>query len=291
MPRSTKGLMILGFLVALTMLTAIPGSAEFAALIGEADSLLNSPDLTFPQAEKALTIYEGILHTPRSESLLLLPRLGRVCFILGDMAPKNQRKYYYEKGLYFGEWMARDHPQLTEGHYWVAMNLCGLADVEGYMAARRLLPRIFEELTLAVSIDETYDQAGAHRVLGRIYCEAPDWPMSVGDPEKSLHHLRAAVRLAPNNSTNHLYLAQTLLRLHRDALAWDELQKVMNATDHAPNPKGVEEDRQEARRLSAEYLKDHAAAQNFEGSPRHSRVGGESDGSHRPWPPSPATPY
>ena len=96
------------------------------------------------------------------------------------------------------------------------MNLCGQADVGGKLLGRKLLPRILEELKRAVALDETYDQAGAHRVLGRIYYEAPGWPLSVGDLQKSLQHLKAAVRLAPATSTNHLYLAQTLLRLQEN---------------------------------------------------------------------------
>ena len=121
---------------------------------------------------------------------------------------------YYQQGQSYAETLIREEPNRVEGHYWLAMNLCGQADVGGKLLGRRLLPRILEELQRAVALDEAYDQAGAHRVLGRIYYEAPGWPLSVGDMQKSLQHLQAAVRLAPATSTNHLYLAQTLLRLN-----------------------------------------------------------------------------
>ena len=120
------------------------------------------------------------------------------------------------------------------------------------MEARRLLPLIMRELERAVALNENYDQAGAHRVLGRIYYEAPDWPLSVGDLHKSLKHLESAVRLAPENSTNHLYLAQTLYRLHERVLAQRELAQVLQSTRHADKPQDLEEDKREARRLLAE---------------------------------------
>ncbi len=103
-----------------------------------------------------------------------------------------------------------------------------------------------------MALDEGYDQAGAHRVLGRIYYEAPGWPLSVGDMQKSLEHLKAAVRLSPATSTNHLYLAQTLLRLNEAMPARQELAQVLKSSRYAVKPQDLEEDRQEARRLLAE---------------------------------------
>ncbi len=109
-----------------------------------------------------------------------------------------------------------------------------------------------EELQRAIALDAAYDQAGAHRVLGRIYYEAPGWPLSVGDLEKSRQHLQAAVRLAPDTSTNHLYLAETLFRLKETGRRRQELEQVLKSTRGAVKPQDLEEDRQEARRLLAE---------------------------------------
>ncbi|MBU4232956.1 MAG: TRAP transporter TatT component family protein [Desulfobacterales bacterium] len=104
------------------------------------------------------------------------------------------------------------------------------------LLGHRLLPRILEELQRAVALDAAFDQAGAHRVLGRIYYEAPGWPLSVGDLAKSRQHLPAAVRLAPATSTNHLYLARTLQRLHHPDLARQELTQVLKSSRAAVKP-------------------------------------------------------
>lgn len=178
-----------------------------------------------------------------------LIRLAQICCTLGELAEAGQRLDYYEKGKYYAELLIRENPAWADGHYWKAINLCGVAEVGGASRALRLLPEIVETMEKAAAIDPTIDQAGPHRVLGRIFSEAPAWPISVGDMHKSLHHLTLAVQIAPDNTTNHLYLAETLLRLDKKNQALAELDKVFHSTQHALWPPGVEQDRKEARHL------------------------------------------
>jgi tetratricopeptide (TPR) repeat protein len=249
--KITCCLKILGC-IALTLLCATAGLGAASGLLAEADALLMNPALDKTQAEKALTLYGGVLATGAAPRLPVLARLSRTCFILGQLAAQKQSMDYYRQGQSYAETLIREEPHRTEGHYWLAMNLCGQADAGGSLLGRRFLPRIMEELKRAVALDETYDQAGAHRVLGRIYYEAPGWPLSVGDLNKSLQHLQAATRLAPDTSTNHLYLAQTLYRLQDADRARQELAQVLKSTRYAFKPQDLEEDRQEARKLLAE---------------------------------------
>jgi tetratricopeptide (TPR) repeat protein len=239
--------------VFLCLMTATVGYGAAPWPQAEADALLQSPTLNQTQAEKALRLYEGLLSSGAAPRPVLLSQLARTCFILGDLSPKKYGEPHFRKGRLYAEMLIAEAPDRVEGHYWLALNLCGLAEVCGFMTGRRLLPQIMEELGRAVVLDETYDQAGTHRVLGRIYFEAPEWPMSVGDINKSLHHLQTAVRLAPDNATNHLFLAQTLARLRYSSLAAQELQRVLSCHQHAVSPQGLEEDRREAKRLLTEF--------------------------------------
>jgi tetratricopeptide (TPR) repeat protein len=238
--------------MALAFALTIPAPAVSADPLSEADGLLQSPTLDLPQARQALSLYEQTLSGSGALNAPLLTRLARACFILGDMSAKGQREGYYEKGRGYAERLLQQEPAGVVGHYWLAMNLAGLADVGGALRGRKLLPDILKELERAAAIDETYDQAGAHRVLGRIYYEAPRPPFSVGDLNKSLAHLSAAVRLAPETSTNHFYLAETLLRLGDKARARQELESTLKATRYAIQPANLREDHQEARRLLGE---------------------------------------
>jgi tetratricopeptide (TPR) repeat protein len=217
-----------------------------------ADALMHSPDLNASQARQALTLYEESLPAADAHRPLVLARLARVCFILGDLAEKAQRQNFYDKGRTYAEMLLKTQPDQVAGHYWLALNLCGLADVGSALRGRKLLPTIIEELQRSLTLEETYDQAGAHRVLGRIYFQAPRRPLSVGDLQKSLKHLTAAVRLAPDNSTNHLYLAETLLRLKNQYQARQELQQTLKANQHAIHPGGLKDDQAAARRLLTE---------------------------------------
>ncbi len=243
---------ILGPVIFATLLATAPTLLRAdAGPLAEADAMLRSPTLDMPQARQALALYEGLLQQAPSPPAALWTRLARVCFILGDLSDaKGERQAYYDKGKAYAELLVRDQPYRVEGHYWLALNLAGLADVGGKMQGRKLLPAIMDELMRSIALDETYDHAGAHRVLGRIYYEAPR-VFSVGDLEKSFRHLQTAVRLAPGISTNHLYLAETLIRLHNDDQARQELELTLKSTRHAIQPQGLKEDRQKARKLLA----------------------------------------
>jgi tetratricopeptide (TPR) repeat protein len=249
------GWKILGCIV-FSLLSAGAGLGAAAGVVPEADVLMLSPTLDRSQAARALSLYQGALATGKTPRAPLLARLSQTCFVLGQMAAQPQSMEYYRQGQSYAETLLREEPHRVEGHYWLAMNLCGQSEEGGNLLGRKLLPRILEELQRSLTLDETYDGAGAHRVLGRIYYEAPGWPLSVGDMQKSLQHLLAAVRLGPGTSTNHLYLAQTLLRLNDNPGAAQELQQVLKSTRAAVKPQDLEDDRREARRLLAEIKGD-----------------------------------
>ncbi|RJR38705.1 MAG: hypothetical protein C4567_12095 [Deltaproteobacteria bacterium] len=235
--------------IVIICLCLAPGGAAALDAVKEADQLLNSPNLDLPHALCALDYYQEALAQARPPQTPILTRLARACFIIGELTVASQKYKYFEQGQSYAEMLLKEQPTRVEGRYWLALNLCGQAETGGAMKGRKLLPLIMEELEKAVRIDEAYDQAGSHRVLGRIYCEAPAWPFSVGDLEKSQKHLARAVLLFPENSTNHLYLGETLMKLNRPLQARLELERVLQVSQHTMMPKGLEEDRREARRL------------------------------------------
>lgn len=204
------------------------------------------PAVDLKEMRERLASQEKQLSQGGNSRVEVLTELARLSFIIGEMEERCEREKYYEKGKAYGQILSGEEPARVEGHYWLALNICGLAEVGGARRALGLIPTIIHELDTAVAIDETYDQAGPHRILGRIYCKAPCWPLSEGDMEKSLHHLTIAVRLAPENSTNHLYLAETLVQLGKNEEARRELGTVMEPTCHAVFPHSLDEDHEDA---------------------------------------------
>jgi tetratricopeptide (TPR) repeat protein len=206
-------------------------------------------DCSIPRLQDELARYEEELTWVVEERANCLISLGRLSFLLGELSPKDEKSQYFEKGQGYSETLIREKPTWPEGHYWLALNLCGLAEQGGARRGLRLIPEIVEELEKAVKENPAYDQAGPHRVLGRIYFECPPWPLSVGNIPQAYNHLSAAVAIAPENSTNHLFLAETLFKLGKTEEARKELQQVLDGTTHAQCQKFLEEDRQAAQRL------------------------------------------
>jgi tetratricopeptide (TPR) repeat protein len=226
-------------------------SAAGAASLEQADRLLVDPQFDKDKGLQALAMYESLLPASGPQRFTMLARLARANFFLGDIADKGQRSLYYEQGRQQAQTILAENPQRVEGHYWLGLNLAGLADVNR-MQGMRLLPQILAELERAAAIEPGYDQAGAYRVLGRIYYQAPGRPLSVGDVNKSLDLLTRAKTLAPANSTNHLYLAETLLKLGRKDQAGQELRQVLTASQNADGPRGLAADQRKAKEILAE---------------------------------------
>jgi tetratricopeptide (TPR) repeat protein len=200
------------------------------------------------EAQRDLAASEARLPQEKAQRPTLLTQVSRLSFLVGDLGPKEKREPFFEKGRSYAETLAQEQPDWVDGHYWLALNLCGLAECGSAKRGLKLLPEIVTQLEKALEVDPTYDQGGPHRVLGRIYHEAPAWPLSVGDPNKALHHLQKAVQIAPDNSTNHLYLGEALDRMGKKQEARREFEQVLRSIRHALGPAGLEEDYQEARR-------------------------------------------
>ncbi len=247
-PKLKRSIKYLTCLIGLIMWAALLSSAAGAATIDDADRLLLAPDLDKEKALKAFATYESLLPPTGAQRLPVLERLARTGFILGDITEGGQRSRYYEQGRGYAEKILQEDPQNVAGHYWLGLNLGGLADVNR-LQGRRLLPQILKELEQAAAINPGYDQGGAYRVLGRIYYSAPGRPLSIGDMNKSLDLLQKATNLASNNSTNHLYLAETLLKLGRQDQARKELEQVMQASQNTEGSRGLEADKTAAREL------------------------------------------
>jgi len=244
------------FLSLLTLTLFLSGQAVATAQdrFAEADAILQNPALTVSQAQEALALYEKLLPETQVDRAALLLRLTRTCAIVGDLLEKDNsaRKPYFEKGQIYAKLLVQEEPGQPSGPYWLGLNLAGEAATKGMIGGRALIPEILQEFRRALSLDEHYDEAGPHRALGRLYYLVPGPPLGPGDLMKSLKHLTQAVLLAPENSSNHLFLAQTMMRLGRKEEARQELAKVLSAPRHALLPKDLEND----QRMAAQLLKE-----------------------------------
>lgn len=248
----------LAYLVLLCLIWSCTGPRHLATTSG------SETDLTAALARWQEELSQGELKllSGGPDRPQVLARLARTAFLLAEHLPPPRREVYLEKGRHYAELLLTEHPDRVEGYYWSSLTLCGTAKTCGAGRALKMLPEIEARLERAAALDPAYDQAGPHRVLGRLYSEAPPWPISVGDLSKSLDHLRRAVHLAPKTSTNQLFLAETCLRLGRKAEALQALSAVLSATDHPVWPQGLAEDRRKAEILLKEAKGPGATVQN-----------------------------
>jgi tetratricopeptide (TPR) repeat protein len=206
-------------------------------------------DCQIPHLQEKLARGEMELAQAGEEKSIYLVGLARLSFLLGELSAKNDKRPYFEKGQRFSESLVKEQPAWPDGHYWLAMNLCGLAEQGGARRGLKMVPEIIVSLEQALKINPAYDHGGPHRVLGRMYFECPPWPLSVGSLPESLRHLSAAAAIAPENSTNRLFLGETLLKMGKKGAARQELELVLNGTGHPLCAQFLEEDRQAAKRL------------------------------------------
>ncbi|MCP5242467.1 TRAP transporter TatT component family protein [Nitrosomonas sp.] len=112
--------------------------------------------------------------------------------------------------------------------YWKAVAIGKLSEESGVLNALRLM-RPMEKLFLRViELDEQYDNAGAHKALGRIYHKLPQFPISFGDKNKALFHLKNALKLFPNDIIARAFYAELLFDLGKKQEAYRHAKYILD---------------------------------------------------------------
>jgi hypothetical protein len=106
---------------------------------------------------------------------------------------------------------------------------------------------------VVLALDERFEAAGGHRVLGRLHALAPRVPLVTGwvSRDQALEHLRRAVALAPEEPYNQLFLAEAILEHFpaRKAEAEAILKRLVAAPAPAERVVEFEKVRDDARAL------------------------------------------
>ena len=106
-------------------------------------------------------------------------------------------------------------PGAVQVFIWSGVDWGLWGDAFGKMAAARqgVGDRIRHYGEVAVAMDEGFERASPHRLLGRLHSLAPKIPFITGwvDRGKAVAELRRAVQLGPDDGYNQLYLAEALL--------------------------------------------------------------------------------
>jgi tetratricopeptide (TPR) repeat protein len=105
-------------------------------------------------------------------------------------------------------------PEAKPLFLWAAVHWGLWGDAFGRLAAARqgVGDKVRRYSEILIALDERYEDAAGHRILGRLHTLAPKVPFVTGwvDRDRAVSELRRAVALGPDNFDNHVFLAEAL---------------------------------------------------------------------------------
>ena len=171
-----------------------------------------------------------------------------LAFVAENDSQTDKRRDAAKRGIVAARRARELKPDRVEGHYWYAINVGFLADVDrayGLDAVAEMEPA----LKRAGEIDERYDYAGPLRVLGVLLLRTPQPPVSIGSPRKGLRLLQRAVERFPDYPENYLYLGEALREAGRDDEAKAAWRKVLELPAPADRQVEVVQWKRDARKF------------------------------------------
>lgn len=187
--------------------------------------------------DRAVQLLEE-LKNKHPEKDIVRGKLAHACFYRAYFLPEGsaERERWFERGVNSGQEAITLNPRARYGNYWFASNLGMLGLCRGVMASLKSIDPMKRSMEIVVQENERFFFAGPHRALGRLYHQAPGWPISIGSKSKALEHLERAVKLAPAFFHNRLYLAELYVDLHKRDKAKEQLDWLISSAlnpDHA----------------------------------------------------------
>lgn len=161
-----------------------------------------------PMAVQALTHYrEAYQKLGNTEAAW---RLAMATYFNGfrvDKEPNSQVRLFKE-GFDVAEAALKLSPRSVECHFWAAINLALLGQMQGVFHSLKYLPKIRSHLEKVIEIDASYMHAGADRLLGAIDQKLPG--ILGGSYVSAKAHFERAVVLGSDEPLNYLFLSRLM---------------------------------------------------------------------------------
>lgn len=155
--------------------------------------------------------------------------LAEIYYWMGETAEAEDKLFYYDKGVEWGEAGIDADEESLEACFWLAVNYGSYGNEKGIMKSLSLISPIKDLAEKCIAMDETYFYGGPHRVLGRLYNKAPGFPISIGDNKKATKHLNKALEFGPKFYLNHLFLAELYISDRKKDKAREHLEWILEA--------------------------------------------------------------
>lgn len=171
--------------------------------------------------------------------------LSEIYYWSGEYAESDDKLFYYDKGVEYGEQGVEEEEDSLEANFWLSVNWGSYGNEKGIMKSLSLITPIKETSEKCIELDESYFYGGPWRVLGRLYNKAPGFPISIGNNKKSLECFEKALEYGPNFYLNHLFIAELYISDRKKDKAREHLEWVINAPlnkNHENEDEGYKED-------------------------------------------------
>lgn len=149
--------------------------------------------------------------TQDSRESAAFAELSRLQFMEAQLERnKNRRVQLFKNCVVVADRALALNKNDVRGLFWKAAAMGKMAEDSGMVNALRMLRPMENLLLKVVMLDEQYENAGAHRALGRIYHKLPGFPVSFGSNQKALMHLKRAHELFPRDVITRAFYAELL---------------------------------------------------------------------------------
>lgn len=154
--------------------------------------------------------------TKQTRESAAVAELSRLEFMQAQLERDRQHRLrLFERSVASADRALMLNPEDVRGLFWKAASMGKMAEDGGVLNALKMLRPMEELLLKVVTLDEKYENAGAHRALGRMYHKLPGFPISFGSNQKALQHLQRAHELFPRDVITRAFFAELLFDVGR----------------------------------------------------------------------------
>ncbi len=155
-----------------------------------------------------------------------------------DQLPPKEAAPIYEEAYKKSQEAVVVEPGSAGAHYFLGLSAVKIARHAGPIASLKYIHITEHEMSRVIEIEPGFSEAGAYRVLGKMYLEMP--AIVGGSNKRAREYLEKAAALAPENVLNHLYLAEVLKAMGDKKGARAEAFRVtVMPPDEGPFPDGT----------------------------------------------------
>ncbi|MFZ5827813.1 MAG: TRAP transporter TatT component family protein [Bacillota bacterium] len=162
--------------------------------------------------------------------------LAQVEFWRYEYAPESRRLAIAESGVRLAKSALTYDSNSLEANAWAAA-LMGIHGLEmGILSSLFYIGQVKACAERALELNEAYQNAMPHQILGDLYRLTPPSPVGFRDKHRALGHLQRARELAPTCPQAKLRLAELYIGMRKHDLARSELQAVLEQEieEHGP---------------------------------------------------------